>query len=85
MIFDHVLFAARFPLFHFDERDVEIVGRVHVVRAVLVPQRPHPFRARPQRQIVQLELVALVPNPPNNRSEGKKKKTEEKPLWLSIA
>lgn len=64
MILNHVLLAARFPLFHFDKRDVEVVGRVHVVRAVLVPQRPHSFRARTQRQVIQLELVALVPSFP---------------------
>lgn len=52
MVLDHVLLAARFALLHLDERYVEIVGGVHVVRAVLMPQWPHPLRARPQRQVV---------------------------------
>lgn len=43
MSFDHVLLAARFTLLNLDEGDVEI-GCVHVVGAVLVPQRPQPFR-----------------------------------------
>lgn len=61
MVLDHVFLAAGFALLHFDERDIEVVGRVHVVRAVLVPQRPHPLRARPQRQVVQFELITLMP------------------------
>lgn len=39
MSFDHVLLAAGFALFNFDEGNVE-AGRVHVVGAVLVAQRP---------------------------------------------
>lgn len=52
VIFDHVLFAARFALLHLDEGYVEsVVSVVHVVRAELVAQRTRqqPFRARTQR------------------------------------
>lgn len=67
MVLDHVFFAARFTLFHFDERDVEVVGCVHVVRTVLMSQRPHPFGTRPQRQVVQLELITLMPETLNGQ------------------
>ena len=42
---NHVLFTARLTLLHFDERNIE-VGRVHVVRTVLMTQRPKPLRTR---------------------------------------
>ena len=45
MSLDHVLFTARLTLLHFDERNIE-VGRVHVVRTVLMTQRPKPLRTR---------------------------------------
>jgi hypothetical protein len=64
---DHIFLAAGFALLHFDERDVEVVGGVHVVRAVLVPQGPHPLWTRPQRHVVQLELITLMPSPKENR------------------
>ena len=43
MSLDHVLFTARLTLLHFDEGNIEI-GRVHVVRTVLMTQRPKPLR-----------------------------------------
>ena len=36
MSLDHVFFATGFALFDFDERYIEIVGGVHVVRRVLM-------------------------------------------------
>lgn len=56
----HVLGAGRLPLLDAQVGNVERRARVHVVRAELVAQRPVPFRTR-QRQVVQLEFVALVP------------------------
>lgn len=59
MSFDHVLLAARFPLLNFDEWDVEI-RCVHVVGAVLVPERSQSLGAG-QRQVIQFKFISLVP------------------------
>jgi hypothetical protein len=56
----HVLGAGGLPLLDAQVGNVERRTGVHVVRAELVAQRPVPFRTR-QRQVVQLEFVALVP------------------------
>ena len=60
MSFDHVLLAARFPLLNFDEWDVEI-RCVHVVGAVLVPERSQSLGAG-QRQVIQFKFISLVPD-----------------------
>lgn len=76
----HVLGARRLPLLDAQVGNVERRTGVHVVRAELVAQRPVSLRTR-QRQVVQLEFVALVPVD-TRQSERREKK--RKNGWIQF-